>query len=86
MLSYKQATMCMYINDSTSKTLPVLSGIPQGPNSYMLMIYIPSSVLNSKLLLFADDYKSIANITDMTLLQEDVVGASTTFLILMSIN
>ena len=78
----------------------MLSGVLQGSvlESILFLIYVndvPSSVLNSKLLLFADVAKPslwiyIANIispTDVTLLQEDLtIGASTTFLILMSIN
>ena len=64
----------------TSKTLPVLSGVPQGSvlGPILFLIYVndlPATVTNTKLLLFADDaklYKSIANPTDMLLLQEDL--------------
>ena len=71
---------CVCINDSTSKTLPVLSGVPQGSvlGPILFLIYVndlPATVTNTKLLLFADDaklYKSIANPTDVLLLQEDL--------------
>ena len=71
---------CVCINDSASKTLPVLSGVPQGSvlGPILFLIYVndlPATVTNTKLLLFADDakiYKSIANPTDVLLLQEDL--------------
>ena len=71
---------CVCINDSTSKTLPVLSGVPQGSvlGPLLFIIYVndlPTTVLNTKLLLFADDaklYRSIVNSNNMTLLQEDL--------------
>ena len=58
----------------------MLSGVPQGSvlGPILFLIYVndlPATVTNTKLLLFADDaklYKSIANPTDVLLLQEDL--------------
>ena len=71
---------CVIINNSTSTTLPVLSGVPQGSilGPILFSIYVndlPSSIQNSRILLFADDaklYRPINCDTDMSLLQLDI--------------
>ena len=71
---------CVIINNSTSTTLPVLSGVPQGSilGPILFSIYVNdllSSIQNSRILLFADDaklYRPINCDTDMSLLQLDI--------------
>ena len=67
-------------NNYLSSPLPVISGIPQGSilGPLLFLIYIndlPPAVTSSKVLLFADDakcYKTIHNLSDISLLQLDL--------------
>ena len=73
-ISYRQRQKCVFINKSTSKTLP--HGSILGPILFLIYVNdLPSSIENSKILLFADDaklYRSINCNTDMTPLQLDI--------------
>ena len=70
------------VNGSTSKSIPVVSGVAQGSvlGPLLFLIYVDSiSQLrlsnNSKLIMYADDillYKTILMLTDYTELQEDI--------------
>ena len=72
---------CIAINGHTSGLLPVLSGNPQrsilGPLLFHLFINdLPQSVRSSSMLLFADYakcFRPIANPSDCSLLQEDLI-------------
>ena len=71
---------CVCVNNVTSGTLPVLSGVPQGSilGPLMFLIFVndlPMSVSSSHLLLFADDtkcLKQIDNSEDCSALQQDL--------------
>ena len=72
------------INNSDSALLPVVSGVPQGSilGPLLFVLYIndlPTSVLSSSFLLYADDskcQKSISCLHDCQLLQEDLLFMS----------
>ena len=71
---------CVSIGQSASSLLPVLSGVPQGsilgPLFFIIFVNdLPSSLLFSSILLFADDAKCImpvSSISDCHLLQSDL--------------
>ena len=60
----QQISICVYINNCKSSTLPVVSGVPQGRilGPFLFLIYIndlSSSMKHSKTFLFADDTKCL---------------------------
>ena len=78
-------SQCVSINSTTSTSVPVISGVPQGSilGPLLFLIYIndlPDVVMSSKVLLFADDvkcFKSISNYSDSGCLQDDISRLAT---------
>ena len=68
------------LNHVTSDPLPVISGVPQGSILGPLMFNdIPSSIIHSNILLFADDTKCLRNVSSLSdchSLQDDLVHLS----------
>ena len=85
LLTIFNQSQCVSINSTTSTSLPVISGVPQGSilGPLLFLIYIndlPNVVLSSKVLLFADDVKcfqSISNYSDSGCLQDDISRLAT---------
>ena len=71
---------CVSLNNSTSNTLPVISGVPQGsilrPVLFLIFVNdLPPTVSSSSLYLFADDTKYLShinNLGDSLSLQDDL--------------
>ena len=71
---------CVSLNNSTSNTLPVISGVPQGsilgPVLFLIFVNdLPPTVSSSSLYLFADDTKCLShinNLGDSLSLQDDL--------------
>ena len=71
---------CVSVGQSVSSLLPILSGVPQGsivgPLFFIIFVIdLPSSLLSSSILLFADDAKCImpvSSISDCHLLQSNL--------------
>ena len=72
------------LNHVTSDPLPVISGVPQGsilgPLMFLIFVNdIPSSIIHSNILLFADDTKCLRNVSSLSdchSLQDDLVHLS----------
>ena len=80
-------SQCVSINNSLSKCLPVLSGVPQGSilGPLLFLVYIndlPSAISSSNMFIFADDTKCFkmikteSDIQVIQLLQKDLTSLS----------
>ena len=72
-------TKCVSVHNQLSKTLPVISGVPQGsilgPLLFLIFINDLPSVITSQLFEFADDtkcFRQILSMLDIELLQKDL--------------
>ena len=70
---------CVFVNDSLSRQLPVISGVPQGsilgPLLFIAFINDLPSAITAQSLIFADDtkcFRQISTISDIHQLQCDL--------------
>ncbi|MDD9361349.1 MAG: reverse transcriptase family protein, partial [Anaplasma sp.] len=75
----KNRTQSVIVNNHTSHSLPVISGVPQGSvlGPLLFLIYINDLPLHVSchIRMFADDcviYRSVANVSDQSILQNDI--------------